>query len=259
MERLQAILKEHNPLLIGLSGGVDSSVLLAVAVETLGKEGVAAAIVVSEGVTGAEAVRASQVAQHVGASLFLLSEPLLDDSDYVANDGRRCYYCRRHMYRALRDLAARIAMPWVADGAQVDDQADDRPGFVARDEARVISPLQMAGWDKARIRAEAARRGLPTAHEPANACLASRIPQGTPVTLARLRQVEAAERALRASGLRQVRVRHHGDLARVELGGADLFRLPDGELPAEAEAAIRAAGFHTVTVAPYRGVEEPTP
>jgi len=259
MERLQPILTSHAPLLVGLSGGVDSSVLLAVAVETLGKEAVAAAIVVSEGVTGAEAVRASQVARHVGASLFLLSEPLLDDSDYVANDGRRCYYCRRHMYHALRDLAAQLAIPWVADGAQVDDQADDRPGFVARDEAQVISPLQMAGWDKARIRAEAARRGLPTAREPANACLASRIPQGTPVTLTRLHQVEAAETALRTSGLRQVRVRHHGDLARVELGGADLFRLRAGKLPAEAEAAIRAAGFHAVTIGPYHGAEEPTP
>jgi len=257
MERLQAILTSHAPLLVGLSGGVDSSVLLAVAVETLGKEAVAAAIVVSEGVTGREAVRASRVAQHVGASLFLLSEPLLEDSDYVANDGQRCYYCRRHMYRALRDLATRLAMPFVADGAQVDDLADDRPGVVARDEARVISPLQMAGWDKARIRTEAASRGLPTAREPANACLASRIPHGTPVTLERLRQVEAAETALRTSGLRQVRVRHHGDLARVELGGADLFRLPGGALPAEAEAAIRAAGFQTVTIAPYRGIEEP--
>jgi uncharacterized protein len=259
MERLQTILRSHAPLLVGLSGGVDSSVLLAVAVEILGKEAVAGAIVVSEGVTGAETVRASRVAQHVGASLFLLSEPLLGDRDYVANDGRRCYYCRRHMYRALRDLADQLGMPFVADGAQVDDPADERPGFVARDEAGVISPLQMAGWNKARVRMAAADRGLPTAREPANACLASRIPPGTPVTRERLRQVESAEAALRTSGLRQVRVRHHGELARVELGGSDLFRLPSGKLPIAAEEAIRTAGFQTVTVAPYRGEEEAGP
>lgn len=259
MERLQAILKGHAPLLVGLSGGVDSSVLLAVAVEILGKGKVAAAIVASEGVTGAEVVRAGRVARHVGARLFLLAEPLLDDAAYAANDGRRCYYCRRHMYRALRDLAIQLSFPFIADGAQADDLTDDRPGAVARDEAGVISPLQIAGWDKARIRAAAIRRGLPTAATPANACLASRLPHGTPVTLGRLRQVEAAEAALRGLGMRQVRVRHHGDLARVELGGTDLSRLPAGALPAEVEAAVRAAGFQVVTVGPYRGPEEATP
>jgi uncharacterized protein len=256
MESLQAILKHHAPVLIGLSGGVDSSVLLAVAVETLDKINVAAAIVVSEGVTGAEVLRAHRVAQHVGTRLFLLSEQLLDDPEYVANGERRCYHCRRHMYGALRALAADLAMPFVADGNQMDDLGDDRPGTVARDEAGVVSPLQMAGWGKARIRAAAASRGLPTADEPANACLASRIPHGTPVTLGRLHQVAEAEAALRGLGLRQVRVRHHGDLARVELGTADLRRLPEGELPADALAAVRATGFHEVTVVRYRGADE---
>jgi uncharacterized protein len=256
MESLQAILKDHAPLLVGLSGGVDSSLLLAVAVETLGKGKVAAAIVVSEGVTGAEVLRAHQVAQHVGTRLFLLSEQLLDDPDYVANGERRCYHCRRHMYGALRSLAASLAFPYVADGNQLDDLGDDRPGLVARDEAGVLSPLLMAGWGKARIRTAAASRGLPTADEPANACLASRIPHGTPVTLGRLRQVEVAEQALRGFGLRQVRVRHHGDLARVELGAADLRRLPDRVLPGAALAALRTSGFHEVTVVPYRGADE---
>jgi uncharacterized protein len=255
MESLQAVLQAHAPLLVGLSGGVDSSLLLAVAAETLGKPYVAAAIVVSEGVTDAEVLRAYQVAQHVGTRLFLLTERLLDDRDYVANGERRCYHCRRHMYGALRRLAADLSRPFVADGNQLDDLQDDRPGLVARDEVGVISPLLLAGWGKARIRAAAADRGLPTADEPANACLASRIPHGTPVTLSRLRQVEAAESALRGFGLRQVRVRHHGDLARVELAPTDLGRLDDGALPDDLLAALRTTGFHEATVGSYRRAE----
>jgi uncharacterized protein len=160
------------------------------------------------------------------------------------------------MYGALRRLAADLEIPFVADGNQMDDLQDDRPGLVARDEAGVVSPLQIAGWNKPRIRAAATSRGLPTADEPANACLASRIPHGTPVTLGRLNQVEAAETALHHLGLRQVRVRHHGDLARVELGGADLRRLEDSELPAPALEALRTNGFHEVTVVRYRGADE---
>lgn len=251
MDRLVPILTIHQPLLVALSGGVDSSLLLAVAAEVLGKQQVAAAIIVSEGVTGEEQVRALRVAAQIGVRLYVAVEPLLEDPAYVANQADRCYHCRCHMYRSLRDIAIANAIPYVADGTHAGDRSDERPGFVAREEAGVITPLREAGWDKARIRAEAARRGLITADVPANACLASRLPTGTPVTMARLDQIARAEAALHQAGLRQVRVRHHGTHARVELVVADLATLPDGRLPASLEAAVSAAGFTEISVAPY--------
>jgi len=251
MDRLAPILTAHQPLLVALSGGVDSSVLLAVAAELLGTDAVAAALIVSEGVTGDEQVRARRVAGQIGVRLYVAVEPLLDDPDYVANQADRCYHCRRHMYRNLRDIAVANAIPWIADGTQADDAPSERPGFVAREEAGVIAPLWAAGWGKERIRAEAAARGLITADVPANACLASRLPTGTPVTLERLAEVARAEAALHAAGLRQVRVRHHGHHACVELGPADLATLPGGHLPAALEARVRAVGFTQITVAPY--------
>jgi len=251
MDRLAPILIAHQPLLVALSGGVDSSLLLAVAAEVVGQQQVAAAIIVSEGVTGEEQVRARRVAAQIGVRLYLTVEPLLDDPEYVANRADRCYHCRRHMYRNLRDIALANSIPWIADGTQADDQPGQRPGFIARDEAGVIVPLWEAGWDKERVRAEATKRGLITADTPSNACLASRLPTGTTVTVALLDQIARAESALRAAGLRQVRVRHHGAHARVELGADDLAALPDGHLPAPLEATVRAAGFTEITVAPY--------
>ncbi len=256
MDRLAPILTAHQPLLVALSGGVDSSLLLAVAAEVVGVRQVAAAIVASEGVTGEELIRARRVAAQVGARLYVAAEPLLDDPRYTTNDGGRCYYCRSHMYRVLRDIALDHAIPWIADGTQADDRPGERPGFVARQEAGVIAPLWEAGWDKARIRAEARARGLITAEVPSNACLASRLPTGTPVTLERLDQVARAEAALRAAGLRQVRVRHHGEHARVELGAADLDTLPGKSLPPELQAALRATGFTEVSVGLYGGAQE---
>ncbi len=253
MDHLAPILIAHQPLLVALSGGVDSSLLLAVAAEVVGKQQVAAAIIVSEGVTGEEQIRARRVASQIGVRLYLATEPLLDDPLYTANDSGRCYYCRTHMYRALRDIALANAIPWIADGTQADDQPGERPGFIARQEAGVIAPLSEAGWGKARIRAEAAERGLITADTPSNACLASRLPTGTTVTVALLDQVARAEAALRSAGLRQVRVRHHGAHARVELGRDDLATLPDGRLSDTLEAAVRGVGFSKITVAPYRG------
>jgi len=253
MDRLAPILIAHQPLLVALSGGVDSSLLLAVAAEVVGKHQVAAAITISEGVTGEEQIRARRVASQVGVRLYLAVEPLLDDPLYTANDGGRCYHCRTHMYRALRNIALANAIPWIADGTQADDQSSERPGFIARQEAGVIAPLWEAGWNKVRIRSEAKMRHLITADTPSNACLASRLPTGTPVSMELLDQVARAEAALHDAGLRQVRVRHHGDHAQVELGRNDLATLPDGRLPDTLKAAIRSTGFIEVTVAPYGG------
>ncbi|RMF85873.1 MAG: hypothetical protein D6739_03920 [Nitrospirae bacterium] len=253
MDRLTAILRDHQPLLVALSGGVDSSLLLAVAAEVLGVQQVAAATVVSEGVTPEEVLRARRVAEALGVRFYLAVEPLLEDAAYAANGPDRCYHCRRHMYRTLREVALARSIPWIADGTHADDDAGDRPGFVAREEAGVLAPLRQAGWGKERIRAEARRRALVTAEEPANACLASRLPTGTPVTLERFAQVARAEAALRAAGLGLVRVRHHGPVARVELGEAELARLPGGRLPEALERAVLAAGFERVEVARYHG------
>ena len=241
--RLVDVLRRMESAAVALSGGVDSSLLLAVAHDVLGDR-VVAVTGVSPSLAPGELDDAAAVAAHVGARLVRLGTREMADPRYVRNAPDRCYFCKSELYDRVLAWAAGAGVEHVLDGLNAEDDPGDRPGVRAATERRVRSPLREAGMTKSDIRAEARRRGLPTADKPSAPCLASRLPHGTPVTSERLRAVGEAEAALRQLGFRELRVRHHGDLARVELPVHDLERALLGQHAVR--DAVRAAGFARV-------------
>lgn len=248
-ERLRDWLQARGPLLIGFSGGVDSTYLAAVALEAVGRESVLAVLGWSESVPVEQRVRAEQLAESLGLSLEVVRTEETSDPRYVANPSNRCYFCKTVLWSVLSRLASQRGLETLVDGTNASDLGDHRPGKQAAQEWGVRSPLAEVGLTKHEIRELSRRRGLPTWSQPASPCLASRIPYGTPVTPARLRQVEVAERAVRELGVMgDMRVRHHGDLARVELAAGELeIWLEPARLLALA-AAVRRAGFRRVAL-----------
>jgi uncharacterized protein len=242
------LFEEHERAVIALSGGVDSAVLLALAGQSLGQENVLAVTAFSAAVPHAERRSASRVAAFVGVDHHEVETRELENPEYRGNTGDRCYHCRSEMFETLRRIADDRGYGTVAYGAIVDDLGDDRPGMAAAERFGVRAPLLEAGLTKRDVRAIARDLRLPVSDKPAAACLASRIPVGTPVTPERLMQVERAELAVAGLGFRQFRVRHHGDVARLELDAEGDRRLHDVELRRRLVAAVRAAGFRFVTV-----------
>ena len=242
------LFEEHDRVLIALSGGVDSAVLLALARRALGRQNVLAVTTFSAAVPHAERRAASRVAAFVGVEHHEVETRELENPEYRVNTGDRCYHCRVEMFETLRRIASERGYRTVAYGAIVDDLGDDRPGMAAAERFGVRAPLLEAGLTKRDVRAIAHDLRLPVSDKPAAACLASRIPVGTPVTPERLAQVERAELAVAGLGFRQFRVRHHGDVARLELDAEGDRRLHDVELRRRLVAAVRAAGFRFVTV-----------
>ena len=181
------------------------------------------------------------LARQIGARHLLLETHELDDPAYAANPTNRCYFCKTELYTELIELAQREGYPFILNGANADDVGDYRPGEQAAREFGVRAPLREAGFTKAHVRALARELGLPNWDKPAMACLSSRLPYGTPVTRAALSQVERAENYLRRLGFRQVRVRHHNDLARIEVERADLARLV--ELGPQIYAELKRLGY----------------
>jgi len=240
--------EEDDRALIALSGGVDSAVLLALAGRELGQRNVLAVTTFSAAVPHAERQAASRVATFVGVDHRLVETRELENPEYRGNTGDRCYHCRMEMFETLWSIARERGYDTVAYGAIVDDLGDDRPGMAAAERLGIRAPLLEAGLTKSDVRAIARDLGLPVSDKPAAACLASRIPVGTPVTQERLSQVERAELAVAELGFRQFRVRHHGDVARLELDAEGDRRLHDVELRRRLVAAVRAAGFRFVTV-----------
>jgi uncharacterized protein len=177
---------------------------------------------VSPSIPASEVEEARALAKHIGIRHVLLDTSEMDRPGYVENSPQRCYHCKTELYSLLEGMAARDGIVYVLDGCNVDDLGDHRPGRAAAAEHRVRSPLIEAGLTKAEIRDLSKERGLPTWDKPAMACLSSRIPYGTPVTVEALDQVGAAEAFLRGLGLRQLRVRHYGDVARIEVEIADI-------------------------------------
>ncbi len=246
--RLQAMLRSYGRVVIGFSGGVDSTLLLRVAVETLGAEHVLAVIGDSDSYPAREREEARALADGMGARWTLIRSEEMADPRFTANPAERCYYCKSDLFGRLVALAQEGGYAAVLDGNNADDVGDFRPGRRAAAELGVKSPLLEAGLAKTEVRALSRHFGLPTAEKPASACLASRIPYGTPITRDTLAAIGAAEDALRELGFRHVRVRHHGPLARIEVPCAEIARLLDADLRAHITARLRDIGYQYITL-----------
>lgn len=246
---LVAWLRERGRVAIGYSGGVDSAYLAVVARRALGADAVLAIIGRSASYPAEQWATARRVAEQFDVPVLELDTEELADPRYAANPSNRCYFCKTELWGKLVPVARARGFTTVVDGTNADDLADYRPGAQAAREHAVASPLAELGFAKAEIRLRSRALGLPTWQQPSSPCLSSRLPYGTSVTAERLGQVERAERALRALGLEgDLRVRYHGDLARVELGPDALAHWLAPEPASRLREAVQAAGFARVAL-----------
>lgn len=235
---------------VAFSGGVDSTVLLALAARVLGADQVVAVLGVSPSLATAERHSAHAVAAQIGVEVIEVETHESDRASYRANGPDRCYHCKNELFSTIDAGVARShGLDAIAYGENADDvRRSDRPGARAATEHGVRRPLVAAGMTKADVRAVARELGLTVAEKPASPCLASRIPHFEEVTPEKLAQIDRAEESLRDLGLGDLRVRHHGDIARLELDAAELARIASDPLRSEVLRAVRAAGFRYVTL-----------
>jgi uncharacterized protein len=234
-------------VIVAFSGGVDSSYLAFAAHRALGADALAVTAV-SPSYPASHREVAERVVRECGVAHRFVETREMERSGYRANGPDRCYFCKTELFEVLEGLARSLRFDAIAYGVNADDTSDFRPGHRAAREHRVLAPLLDAGLSKAEIRALSRAAGLPSAELPASACLASRLPYGTEVTPERLAQVEAGEERLRALGFRQVRLRHHGSLARIEVAPEELPRALDPELARACVAALKPLGFRYVSL-----------
>lgn len=254
MKKLNELLTELGSAVIGFSGGADSAFLAAAAHRVLGERAVAVTCY-SATLPASELKEAAAIASHIGIRHVLLPQNELDSDDFVRNDADRCYYCKKGRFSALASWAAIHGYSWVLEGSNADDTGDYRPGLRAVAELAVVySPLLDAGLTKAEIREVSRQWGLPTWNKPSAACLSSRVAYGQPVTEAKLSQIEKAEAFVKQFWGGQVRVRHHGNLARIEVDQEGLAAVTEPAAAAEITAHLKELGFTfaTVDLAGYR-------
>jgi uncharacterized protein len=244
-------LRQHGSIAIGYSGGVDSAYLAAVAFDVLGPDHVLAVTGRSESYPVSQWAAARDVAAAIGFPVLEVDTDELNDPNYVANPSNRCYFCKTELWSRVIPVAQAQGMAVVADGTNADDLHGHRPGARAAAEQGVQSPLAQFGFSKDDIRELSRARGLSTWRQPSSPCLSSRIPYGTPVTVGRLQSIERAEAALRALGIvGDLRVRHYGDRARVELSPTELLQWSNGIDRERLELAVRTAGYSEVEIDP---------
>lgn len=235
-------------VVVAFSGGVDSSLLLHACQEALGRERVLAVIGRSPSLAPVEYQAAEALAQKLGARLKTIDVDELDNPQYQSNPPHRCYICKSTLFALLGRVAEEEGLQAVVEGSNHDDLSDHRPGMQAARDLGVRAPLQEAGLNKAEIRKLAREQGLSVWDKPSLACLASRIPYGSPITLERLERIARSEEVLAGLGMQQVRVRDHGEVARIEVGPDELPRLLDPELRRAVVKAFKEAGWAYVAL-----------
>lgn len=248
--KFQAVVKrlrQVDGVVVAFSGGVDSSVLLAAAQEAQGPRALAV-IGRSPSFPGREYEEAVKVAEGMGARYRTLDTDEIENPEYAANPTHRCFICKSTLFKALQAVALEEGLELVLEGSNEDDRQDYRPGMKAATLLGVLAPLQEEGLSKDEIRELARTRGLPVWDKPSLACLASRIPYGSTITRERLGRIDQAEELIRAHGFRQVRVRDHGEIARIELEAEGVARLMSDELRAQVVHELKELGFSYVAL-----------
>ena len=244
---MREAMRNRGRVLVAYSGGVDSGLVARVAHDALGMSALAV-IADAESLSRRELEEAMQEADEIGIDLRVIRVSELANDEYVANPSNRCYFCRKELGAALRPLAADLGIRTIADGVNVSDLGDHRPGIQAMNEEGFWHPLVEFGLTKPDVRALSKHLGLSFHDKPSNACLSSRIAYGEVITLEKLNRVESAEEALRALGFRVVRVRAHEGIARIEVPREDLPRIVEPAMAEKVTRAVRDAGFVYVTI-----------
>ncbi|MHC5123232.1 MAG: ATP-dependent sacrificial sulfur transferase LarE [Planctomycetota bacterium] len=247
-QALKALLKQYGKVAIAFSGGVDSTFLLKAAVDTLGKSNVLACIGVSPSLAQYQLAQAHDMVKLIGIDLIELPLDELDDPNYQANKADRCFHCKSYQFQTIADDAKEHGFEKTLCGTNFDDKDDYRPGNIAVKSLGIGTPLMDAELTKADIRALSRELSLPTADLPASPCLASRLAYGETITEEKLNQVERAEDILRSLGFVEFRVRHHGNIARIEVPSGDIEKITSEGIRGKITKSIKALGFQYISL-----------